>query len=367
MRIVFLTGIWPPDVGGPATHGPDFARFLLAHGHAVRVVTMGYGEPTDLPCPVEVVDRGRPFLIRYPAVALRGIRAARDADVVYATATYAAAAAVHVTTRRPLVVKLVSDPAYERAYRYRIFGGTLEEFEHASGAKVVALKRARTLALRAARTIVVPSAYLAAFAGRWGLSARIVVASNPAPDVGDVVARVFEQGTIAMVGRLVRHKGVDVVLDAVARVPASRVVIVGDGPERAQLERRAQAPDLAGRVTFVGAVPRAEALSILAGVDCAVLASDWENLPHAAVEALAVGTPVVATSVGGVPEVVHDGVNGLLVPARRPDLLADAIARLQGDHALRAGLASAARPSVEPIARERVYGAIEGLLVEAVS
>ena len=52
MRIVFLTGIWPPDVGGPATHGPDFARFLRDRGHDVQVVTMGDSEPTERPVPV---------------------------------------------------------------------------------------------------------------------------------------------------------------------------------------------------------------------------------------------------------------------------------------------------------------------------
>jgi glycosyltransferase involved in cell wall biosynthesis len=364
MRIVFLTGIWPPDVGGPATHGPDFARFLTGHGHEVRVITMGDGEPTDLPCPVEVIARGRPFPIRYSTVAYRGAIAARSADALYATGTYAAAAFARVASRTPLVVKLVSDPAYERAYRYRIFGGTLEEFEAERSPKLAAIKRARTLALRAARTIVVPSAYLAGFAERWGLGAEIVVVSNPAPDVTAVIPRELEPGTISMVGRLVRHKGVDVVLDAVARVPSAKLVIVGDGPERDELERRAQEPDLAGRVTFLGAVPRDEGLEIVAGADISVLASDWENLPHAAVEALAVGTPVVATAVGGVPEVVHDGVNGLLVPARRPDLLADALARLLDDDGLRAGLAAATRASVEPIARDRVYGRIEQLLVQ---
>ena len=123
MRIVFLTGIWPPDVGGPATHGPDFARFLVARGHSVRVVTMGDGEPAERPCEVEVVSRRLPFPLRYGQVALRGARAARAADVVYATATYAAAAAAATAARRPLVAKLVSDPAYERARRYRLFDG----------------------------------------------------------------------------------------------------------------------------------------------------------------------------------------------------------------------------------------------------
>src|SRR5205823_9440030 len=136
MRIVFLTGIWPPDVGGPATHGPEFASFLRDQGHDVHVVTMGDAEPSERPVPVEVVARGRPFPIRYPLVALQGTRLARPADVIYATSTYAAAATAARIARRPLVAKLVSDPAYERAYRYRLFRGTLEDFQGSTDARV---------------------------------------------------------------------------------------------------------------------------------------------------------------------------------------------------------------------------------------
>ena len=159
MRIAFFTGIWPPDVGGPATHGPDFARFLVGRGHAVHVVTMGDGEPTERPCEVSVVSRRLPFPLRYGQVTLRGARAARSADVVYATATYAAAAAAATVARRPLVAKLVSDPAYERARRLRLFTGTLEDFQHSATAAVRALRGARTRALGTATAIVVPSAF----------------------------------------------------------------------------------------------------------------------------------------------------------------------------------------------------------------
>src|SRR3954467_9772521 len=160
MRIVFLTGIWPPDVGGPATHGPDFAAFLRDRGHEVRVVTMGDQEPTERPVPVESIARGRPFVIRYPRGAVAGVRPPRGAAAVYATATYAAAAAASVAARRPLVAKLVSDPAYERARRYGLFAGSLEAFQTAPGRKLDALRSLRTASLRRARRIVVPSAYL---------------------------------------------------------------------------------------------------------------------------------------------------------------------------------------------------------------
>src|SRR3954453_5309186 len=207
MRILVLSGIWPPDVGGPATHAPDLAEFLVSRGHEVRVVTMADGEPAVRPCPVETVSRSRPFVVRYPLVAYKGAREGRWADVVYATATYAAAAAASVAARKPLVVKLVSDPAYERAQRYGLFSGTVEEFQAAPGRKLSALRGARTRALRRARAIVVPSPYLAEIAGGWGLdNRRITVLTNPAPAMPDVVPEPQEPHTFVFVGRLTAQK-----------------------------------------------------------------------------------------------------------------------------------------------------------------
>ena len=96
-----------------------------------------------------------------------------------------------------------------------------------------------------------------------------------------------------------------------------------------------------------------------------LLTSTWENFPHAVVEGLAAGTPVIATGVGGVTEVVTDGVNGLLVPPGDPDALAEAIRRFFADEELRARLRAAARGSVDEYAPEQVYGRIEQLLEEA--
>ncbi len=361
MRVVFLTGIWPPDVGGPATHGPDFARFLVGRGHDVTVVTMGEGDPTERPCVVQVVSRRLPFPLRYGAVAVRGASAARRADVVYASATYAAAAVTARVARRPLVVKLVSDPAYERAQRYGLVGGSLEEFQAASSRPAQILKSLRTRSLSAARTIVVPSTYLAEIAAGWGLRReRIHVLTNPAPPPRNVDPERLQPGTFVFVGRLTRQKALHTALAAIELVPEARLVLVGDGPERASLERAA-----GSRVEFRGARSRDEALRTVAGADAALLSSDWENLPHAAVEALSVGVPVVSTAVGGVPEVVRDGVNGLLVPPGRPDALADAMRRVLTEPGLREHLAAAARPSVEAISSDAIYGRLEALLSQA--
>ncbi|MGZ4155387.1 MAG: glycosyltransferase, partial [Actinomycetota bacterium] len=104
---------------------------------------------------------------------------------------------------------------------------------------------------------------------------------------------------------------------------------------------------------------------LLAAADAELLSSGWENFPHSVVEGLAVGTPVIATNVGGVREIVTDGVNGLLVPPHDPEALAGAIREFFTHAALRDRLRTAAPASVADFAPDRVYSQIERLLEEA--
>src|SRR5439155_20168115 len=135
-----------------------------------------------------------------------------------------------------------------------------------------------------------------------------------------------------------------VALEAVAQVPEVELALAGDGDERAALEAQAHGLGLDGRVRFLGSLPRDEVLALLRRADAVLLSSAWENFPHTLVEALAVGTPAIATDVGGVAEIVTDGENGLLVPPGDPATLAAAIRRFLGDEALRVRLRSAAAP-----------------------
>ena len=366
MKVVLLPGIWPPDIGGPATHGPELAAHLTQQGHRVQVVTMVSETPTERPCELVTVPRGQPFPLRYGRLTARAARCARSADVVYASATYAAAAIASRLSGRPLVVKLVSDPAYERARRYGLFHGTLDEFQTAGSLPLVALRRARTAALRRARRVIVPSRYLATFAVGWGLDPeRVVVVPNPAPALA--VEPASERRGLVFAGRLTKQKALQTALEAVARVPGADLLVLGDGPDRPELERRAAELGLNGKVTFAGSLPRADVLRALASAEALVLSSDWENFPHTAVEALSLGTPLIATSVGGVPEIVTDRVNGLLVSPGRPDELAAAIEEFLGSAALRERLSAAARGSVEHLSAPLVYGRIESLLADVVA
>jgi glycosyltransferase involved in cell wall biosynthesis len=106
-------------------------------------------------------------------------------------------------------------------------------------------------------------------------------------------------------------------------------------------------------------------LELFAAADAALLCSAWENFPHVLVEALAVGTPVIATDVGGVGEVVHDGENGIVVAPGDPLALGEAISRFFSSEPLAARLRAAAAPSVARFAPGEVYARLEQILVRA--
>jgi glycosyltransferase involved in cell wall biosynthesis len=175
----------------------------------------------------------------------------------------------------------------------------------------------------------------------------------------------FGGKTLLFAGRLGPQKALGVALQALVDVPDVALAVAGDGPERSTLERRVDELGLGGRVSFLGSVPRAQVLRLFRAADASVLASAWENFPHTVVEALAVGCPVIATAVGGVPEVVRDGENGLLVPPGDPAALAAAIERFFSDGDLRARLTEAAPRSVERYSEDVVFTTIEAELQRA--
>ena len=311
MRVLIVSGIWPPDVGGPAAHAPELGRFLASRGHSVSGATTRLSSvaPEDFGFPLVAARRDLPTPARLLTAAGVVTRAAGDVDVVYATGMPRRAALAAALRRRPLVLKLVTDPAYDRARSRGLFSGTLDGFQSfAGGRRVAALRRTRDLALRRASVVIAPSRYLASYVEAWGFDpARIVVVPNPPPaPLPSPPAR--EPGLFVFAGRLVAVKNLPLAFAALAAVPDARLVVVGDGPDAQAL--RAVAPP---QVSFVGALPREGVLSWLARAEAALLPSDNENYPHVAVEAHACGVPVIATRVGGVPEIVADGVDGLLV------------------------------------------------------
>lgn len=134
----------------------------------------------------------------------------------------------------------------------------------------------------------------------------------------------------ALVANLIKYKGHDDLLAAMATLDTPPLVrLIGEGPERQRLEREIERLALADRVILEGHRPHAAA--VFSEVQFALLTSQHEGLPNAVLEAMAAGLPVIATAVGGVPELIDHEVNGLLIPPGDPVALARAISILSGD------------------------------------
>ena len=146
---------------------------------------------------------------------------------------------------------------------------------------------------------------------------------------------------VGMVGRIDKNKGHVYLLTAVAKLLAERsdifVVVVGDGPERTSLMEFCANAGIDEHVSFVGF--QANATAYMSNLDAMVIASMHEGIPYTLLEAMAVGVPVVATAVGGIPEVVEDSVSGLLIQPGDPEAIAASLTRLASDPGLRARLA----------------------------
>lgn len=372
MGVLVVSGIWPPDVGGPASHGPGLGRFLADRGHRVTGLASVSEPPVQPGFPLVTASRDRPLPVRWMEAEAKLLRLARRIDVIYATGLYHRSALAATAARVPMVVKLVNDPAFERARNSGRFHGTLEEFQVApAGGLVSALKRMRDAMLARAGAIIVPSHYLAEIVRAWLPAPRsITVIPNPAPAETPLPGRDelrLELGvtgpSIVFAGRFVLQKNLPLLIAALRDVPDATLWLVGDGPEAGTLRAAVDEHGVGERVRMLPAVARAAAVRWMKAADVTVLPSSWENFPHAAVESLTVGTPVVATAVGGVPEIVEAEVNGLLVESGDRDGLAVALRRALHDAPTNRRLLEGAAAVGDRFSPDRLYEAAEDVIL----
>ena len=174
---------------------------------------------------------------------------------------------------------------------------------------------------------------------------------------------------IGTVGGLTPKKGHSVLVRAAARVvdsePSARFVFVGLPAQPSAIEREIAAARLESHVLLAGYRP--EAARLMRAFDVYCLPSLYEGMPISLLEAMALGVPSVVTSAGGVPEVVTDGVDALVVPPSDPGALADALVSLAHDDPLRAKLAAEARRTVEGFDLKEMVRRTEAVYVEALS
>jgi glycosyltransferase involved in cell wall biosynthesis len=331
VKVFVAAGIAAPEIGGPATYLEGLLPELRDRGHQVRVLAYGDRQPGDDSYGLTRVRRGPlpPRLARYAAASARR---ARWADVVLVLSLGLPRPS---RFRAPVVLRVPGDPAWERA----VNRGWIEpqedpeEFQgRRHGWRVEAFKAWRCRETCRADRVVVPSDYLRGLVLGWGAdplrheiipnAVRVDAAAVSRLEARRRLGWAADGRYLVAAARLTRGKGIDLAIDAVAEVEGVQLVVAGDGPERAALA--ALAARRGAATTFCGTLPRADLALRLQAADYVLVYSAYEGLSHTLLEALALGTPVIASRRGGNAEVVRDGVNGLLVP--HPDAAALAAA-----------------------------------------
>jgi glycosyltransferase involved in cell wall biosynthesis len=288
-----------------------------------------------------------------PALALELTRRRPEIVHAYLPSAYVVAGLVAQSLRIPLVIAGRRSLMSIEAYRHGLWRWSVELANRAIDFHVCNSEAARQMTLlteqvEASRTTVIHNG-----AGLPDITHR----PPPLPAAWAVGRR--DLGAVSL-ANLFWHKGHAVLLRATAevvkRLPGFRLVLVGEGPERGRIEALVRELGLGGNVVLAGSVGQASGL--LRNFQFSVLASVQESFPNAVVESMAAGVPVVATRVGGVPELVREEVDGLLVPAGEPGALAAAMLRLLREPELAERMGRAAREriresfSIEKMVRE---------------
>lgn len=334
LRVMFLTTEWPSRAI------PTDGIFIREHAHAVGLYNdvgvvhlarvpgdRGFYDAerlTDEELPVWRVRYRRfprPFsYVAFLLGAFSGLRTLRahgiEPDLIHAHSFLSACAALAVgaVARKPVVY----------TEHWTIFSAENPE------ALRPGQRRLARFALEHADTVLPVSEHLKEALRRLAPHSRLHVVPNTVdeqlfhPGVATPAAERGPKGLLTT-GRMVRlHKGVDILLEALARVARRRddfhLDVVGEGPDRPAYEELARRLGLGSRVSFHGWRPKAEIASRMRSADLFVLASRYENNPCVVIEAMASGLPVVATRVGGVPELVDDVVGRLVEPQDPEDL-----------------------------------------------
>jgi glycosyltransferase involved in cell wall biosynthesis len=353
LRIVLPTGIFPPDIGGPATYVPRVARSLLERGHAVEVVTLADDPDADgdYPFPVRRIRRGMARIPRMMRTVWAVSSLGWNADVIFANGLFIEAAAAAALAGRPLAMKIVGDWAWERASNQGIGDRDLADFQRRRQPfRFELVKQLRSMTSRRADRVIVASRFFAGIVAGWGVPPqRVEIVPNalePLPEGPAAELPPFGGRTLVVAARLTALKRIDGLIRLVSRRGDLRLVVVGDGPERGRLEALADEIKVRERVIFTGAVPRANVAGYLRAADALVVNSPNESFSFSVLEGFAAGVPVVACAGGAIPELVEDGQNGLLYPPEDLSALSNTLERLFSDPGLRAALVAGGRESV---------------------
>lgn len=349
-KILIATGLYPPDIGGPATYSKLLMDELPRHGFAIKVLSFSE-------C------RRYPKLIRHIVYLVKILRRASAVDIIYAQDPVSVGLPVAIANlilRKRFVLKIVGDYAWEQSVQRFGVKDLLDDFiTKKYGFRVTFLRKIQKFTAVRADKIIVPSNYLKKIVLAWGIDdnkIEVVYNSFDIPSLAiqeqDTEQRVnLTKLVLVSVGRLVPWKGfdalIDIMPDVIRQVSGAKLFIIGSGPDEAKLKSQINDNLLDGNVFLLGQLSRNELARYIKDADIFVLNTGYEGLSHQILEVMALGVPVITTNIGGNPELIEDGKSGLLVEYNNKSEIKNAILNLYNNHQLKEALIKNAKEKVK--------------------
>lgn len=357
MKILIATGLYPPELGGPATYTRVLETELPRSG--IDVIVLPFRRVRHLP-----------KVIRHIWYFFLVFREGKNADVIYAQDPISVGVPAFLAAwllGKKFLLKVVGDYAWEQATQRSGFRDNLESFQSAELPFIPRFLRAleRFVARRALR-VIVPSKYLSRILLEWGVPRKkISVVYNGMEELGDTGNKPVLRGLIKFrgklivsIGRLVPWKGFSELIGMTADMkkdfPDLKLMIIGAGPDLDMLEKEAEAKGLADDVVFTGALSRDVLLRYVRASDVFVLNTRYEGFSHQILEVMAVGVPVVTTKIGGNPEAIDHEQSGFLVAPNDAARIKGYAKALLTDAGLRARITASAKRKVKQFSNERM-------------
>ena len=313
-------GIFPPDIGGPATFVPKIAKYFQDElNYEIEILTLSDNKNSNInnDFGVKRIDRNLPIIYRWLKTIFTIYKLGKNKDLIFVNGLGTEATIANIFLKKKIIRKIVGDPVWERAYSKAKISESFDEFQVKNyGFSISFQKKVRSFSIKKSDIVVTPSQHLKNFILNLGFKNKIEIINNGV-FIPEENTNIFtnDQINITIVSRLVSHKNIKKIIRAISDLndPLIYLNIIGDGPELNQLQKISLESNNKDNIIFHGKLNRDEINHIFLNSDLYLQASNYEGLPHSLLEAMSYGIPVLCTPVGECKEILGNEDRGYIL------------------------------------------------------
>ena len=320
MNILITAGIFPPDIGGPASFVPKISNFLIENGHNVKIICLAEVESNHTEDNLDVIriKRSKNLPIRWIKTIYQIVKNGRRSDLIFVNGLGVESTIANLILKKQLIRKIVGDPVWERAYNKKRTTESFDDFQNNKHSFLIEVQKLlRNWSVNSAEIVITPSDHLKSFVSGIGFSNKILKINNGV-DITDI--KKANESTVdinlIIISRLVVQKNINIVIEAMKLLDNKnlKLNIIGEGGEFSKLESAIHDLNLQNRVQLLGKIDNNKISQFLLTADIFIQASNYEGLPHSVLEAINYEVPILSTETGGCKDLLNDGERGFIIP-----------------------------------------------------